>query len=130
MRWIFRLGAALALLASPALAAGSGFLTEVDDLPLPPGFTELPGGTLFEAPQGRIVEANAQGKMLEAEARQFYSETLPQLGWTRIGPSEFRRDKEALRLDLTFSGMQVNIHYSLAPISSGAGGDDKDKGAK
>jgi hypothetical protein len=126
MRWILRTGAAFALLITPALAADPGFLAEIDDLPLPPGFVELPGGTLFEAPQGRIVEATIEGTMLEVEARQFYDETLPQLGWSHAGSDEYRRDKEVLRFAITTQGMQVDIHFSLAPIkASGAGGDDK-----
>ena len=127
MRTILRLGAALAFLTTPALAAEGGFLKEVDDLPLPAGFVELPGGTLFEAPQGRIVEATVQGNMLEVEARQFYDQTLPELGWSRTGPDEFQRDKEVLRFEISLDGMRINIHFSLAPFKA-SGADDK--GAK
>jgi len=129
MQRILRIGALFALLATPVLAAGPGFLAEIDDLPLAPGLTELPGGTLFDAPQGRIVEANATGQMLEAELRGFYDETLPQLGWKRTGPDEYRRDKEVLRVEVTTAGMEINIHFSLAPIKS-AGAAAEDKGAK
>jgi hypothetical protein len=118
--------AALAWAATPALAADSSYLVEVDDLPLAPGLIELPGGTLFESPQGRIVEANAQGEMLEVELRSFYDETLPQLGWTQTAPDEYRRDKEVLRFEITTNGMLVNIHFSLTPYKApGATADDK-----
>jgi len=130
MRSMTRLLAVLALVlaAAPALAANTGFLTEIDDLPLPPGFLELPGGTLFDAPQGRIVEATVEGSMLEVEARSFYDETLPELGWTRTGPDEYRRDKEVLHLEITTNGMQIDIHFSLVPIKTASAppaADDK-----
>jgi len=129
MRSILSLIAALILFAGPAQAADGAFLKEIDDLPLPPGFVELPGGTLFEAPQGRIVEANAEGTMLEVEARSFYDETLPQLGWARTGADEYRSEKEVLRLEFTINGMEITIHYSVAPAKNAAAKSD-DKGAK
>lgn len=129
MQEILRIGALLVLLATPALAADPGFLAEIDDLPLAPGLVEVPGGTLFDAPQGRIVEANATGTMLEVELRTFYDETLPQLGWKRTGTDEYRRDKEALHFEITTAGMQINIHFSLTPLKP-AGAATDDKGAK
>jgi hypothetical protein len=124
-----RIAFAAALLASPLLAhaADTAFLKEVDDLPLAPGLVEVPGGTLFDAAQGRIVEASAQGRLMEIEVRQFYDESLPQLGWTQVGSSTYRRDKEELHIDYT-EGMPMTVHFSLAPAKAAAGKDkDKDK---
>ena len=108
--------------ASSSAADATAFLKEVDDLPLAPGLIEQPGGTLFDAPQGRIVEASAEGRLLEVEARQFYDESLPQLGWTQTGSSTYRRDKEVLRIEYS-EGMPMIVHFSLAPAKAG----DKDK---
>jgi len=117
---------ALTLLTAQAMADNAAFLAEVDDLPLAPGLVEQPGGTLFDSPQGRIVEATAQGSMLEAEVRTFYDEALPQLGWTRVGPDAYRRDKEILRFEIATEGMRITVHFSLAPARSGqATGDEK-----
>lgn len=117
--------AALILAAAPVLAADSTFLKEIDDLPLAPGLVEQPGGTLFDSPQGRIVEATAQGQLMEVEARQFYDESLPQLGWTEVGSGVYRRDKEVLSISYS-EGMPMVVHFSLAP----AKGSDKEKGDK
>ncbi|HEY1723705.1 MAG TPA: hypothetical protein VGG27_20860, partial [Magnetospirillaceae bacterium] len=87
------------LLSGVAFADDSKFLKEIDDLPLAPGLVEQPGGTLFDSPQGRIVEATAQGSLMEVEARQFYDESLPELGWTPISSGVYRRDKEVLTID-------------------------------
>ena len=128
MRSVLRIAAILVAIARPAFAADGKFLAEIDDLPLPPGFVEQPGGTLLEEPTGRIVEATIAGAMLEVEARSFYDETLPELGWTRTGPDEYRRDKEMLHFDIATQGMQLTIHFSLAPFKGAQAGDDK--GAK
>jgi len=119
------LGAAMIAAPQTGHASATTFLKEVDDLPLAPGLVELPGGTLFEEPEGRIVEASARGDLMEVVARQFYDESLPQLGWTQIGSSTYERDKE--RLHISYSeGMPMTVHFSLTPIAS-AGGKDQDK---
>jgi len=121
-------GAALFAVVAPVRAGDSGFLKEVDDLPLAPGLVEQPGGTLFDAPQGRIVEAAAQGRLLEVEARQFYDESLPQLGWTQVGSSTYRRDKEVLHIEYS-EGLPMVVHFSLTPARAGSDdGKDNDKG--
>jgi hypothetical protein len=130
MKTVKRWGLALAvlgLLAGSALAADAVFLKEVDDLPLAPGLTEQPGGTLFDTPQGRIVEATAQGPLLEVEVRQFYDENLPQLGWAQVGPSTYRRDKEVLHIQYSEGGMPIVVHFSIAPFKSADGKDTGDK---
>lgn len=125
------LALAAIILWTPALAADQRFLTEVDDLPLAPGLVELPGGTLFDLPQGRIVEASAQGTMLEVEARSFYDETLPELGWQIVADDQYRRDKEILRIEYS-EGLPMTVHFSLTPARNAAakdgknGKDDKD----
>src|SRR3546814_2954347 len=79
----------------------------VEDLPLMPGLAEIAdAATVFDAPQGRIVESYAAGTVAAAEIRSFYAQTLPQLGWTAVdagqaGPLEFRREGERLTLEIT-----------------------------
>lgn len=110
-----RLALAAALLAPLLLAAaahGEGFLAEVEDLPLAPGLVEQPGGTLFETPSGRIVEATATGRVDPAQVRAFYAGALPDLGW-KPGPDlTFTREDELLRID--FDGGAVR--FSITPV--------------
>ena len=116
----------LTMLAAPALAADNTvYLKEIDDLPLPAGFVEQPGGTEFDAPTGRIVEATAQGHGLEVEIAQFYDATLPELGWNRVSDSTYARDKEVLHVDTSISGMNVTVHFSLAPVKQAEQPADK-----
>ena len=115
---ILRLSAAgaavLWLAAAPALAAGA-FLAEFEDLPLAPGLTEQPGGVLFESPNGRIVEATAEGRVASHQVLAFYAQTLPQLGWVPVDETSYRRDNEILRIVVDGSRAPVSVHFSVAP---------------
>ena len=117
---------ALALAPAAAPAAENAFLAGVEDLPLMPGLAEIAdAATVFDAPQGRIVESYAAGTVAAAEIRSFYAQTLPQLGWTAVdagqaGPLEFRREGERLTLEITpgqtTSGAKATtVRFTLAP---------------
>jgi hypothetical protein len=114
------LGLPLALLGAPA-AADTAFLAGVEDLPLMPGLAEVEGAaTVFDAPQGRIIEAFAAGAVSADEIRAFYGQTLPQLGWVAVdstpsGPTEFRREGERLTLEITAAASTTTVRFTLAP---------------
>ncbi len=97
--------------------AGQSFLTEMEDLPLAPGLTENSGGMLFEQPTGRIVEASAvAGADIGAtEIIAFYVQTLPELGWEKVGPTSFRRDNEMLRIDVDPGRRPIAVRFSVVP---------------
>jgi hypothetical protein len=103
------------LLGAPA-AADTAFLAGVEDLPLMPGLAEIEGAaTVFDAPQGRIVETFAAGAVSADEIRAFYGQTLPQLGWIAAGPTEFRREGERLTLEITAAASTTTVRFTLAP---------------
>lgn len=112
-----KLFATLLVLLPALAAAGGGFLSGAEDVPLPPTLTEASaGGMVFDSPQGRIVDADATGDMTEAQVIAFYAQTLPQLGWTRISDNEYRSETETLRI--TFRPAHkpgLAVHYNLAP---------------
>ena len=58
------------------------FVAGIDDLPLAPGLEEAPGAVVFDKPDGRIVEADAGGRVPAAAVRAFYRAVLPAFGWT------------------------------------------------
>ena len=104
------------LLAGPLPATeDSAFLAEFEDLPLAPGLKEAPGGTLFESPTGRIVEATASGEVSGTQVLAFYGQTLPKLGWTRIDATTFRRDRETLSIKIDEKKRPLAVHYSVVP---------------
>ena len=77
----------------------AGFVSTIEDLPLMPGLIEEEGGLVFDSARGRIVEAYATGPVSAGAVRDFYDETLPQLGWRRLGDSVFRRENEILKVE-------------------------------
>jgi hypothetical protein len=95
--------------------SGSSFLTELEDLPLAPGLVEMPGGMLFDSPTGRIVEASAEGNVSTDLVLAFYSQTLPELGWQKVGPSSYRRDNEMLKIDVEAAKRPLKVRFSLVP---------------
>ncbi len=108
--------AALFLLQARPAAADT-YLSAVDDLPLMAGLKEALGqGVVFDAPQGRIVQAYASGPLSPAEVRKFYAATLPQLGWRADGPLRFNREGERLTLEITETGgASVTVLFILTP---------------
>ena len=105
------------LLLTPPVQAGAGdFLAGFDDLPVMPGLTAVDGaGIVFDTPAGRIIEGYAEGAVTKTSVRQFYDKTLPQLGWTRISSSEFRREGEHLKIDFKGKDRALTVRFTLSP---------------
>lgn len=103
VRAVPRLLVALLWLTGFALGAGAdAFLSVLDDMPLMPGFTELTDQAAdFETPEGRIVNAAAEGAVTEKKVLAFYDRTLPALGWQREGSGRFIRDRERLAITVS-----------------------------
>ena len=108
--------ALLLLLLAPLPALADSFVTGTEDLPLMPGLTPVPGSALaFDKPQGRIVEAQASGRVTRAAVHQFYAASLPQLGWRPAGADAWRREGETLRLDFHGRDGDLTVGFTLSP---------------
>jgi hypothetical protein len=108
-------GALIVATAGPR-AQNGGFVKEVADLPLMPGLREVKdAGVVFDKPDGRIVEAYAQGEVARAEVLSFYDKTLPQLGWRKAGAASFRREGENLSLDFPDGSGILVVRFTLTP---------------
>ena len=107
------------ILLCPALAgAGEAFLTAIEDVPLAPGLAEqAAGGMVFDSPTGRIVEAVANGPVPAEQIKAFYTQTLPQLGWSDSGQMTFKRDNEILRITIDSAPQKgaALVRFNLAP---------------
>ncbi|MCQ2965916.1 MAG: hypothetical protein MJ250_04155 [Alphaproteobacteria bacterium] len=74
-----------------------------EDLPIMPELKQIDDGQLkFDTPSGRIIEAVFTGEQTQRMAiKEFYTKTLPQLGWKvkeqGIQSFSFSRDEEELR---------------------------------
>lgn len=108
-------------LVAPAQAGGTvGFIEGMGDVPMMPGL--VPAGEValvFDKPAGRIAESVYRGTAERKAIEAFYTETLPQLGWTNLGNGRFRRDGEELRLEFKGSaGLprgQTAVRFVLLP---------------
>lgn len=99
-----------------AQEAGTAFLPPFEDLPLMPGFAPVQDSTiLFDAPGGRIMEAEAEGEILHGAALDFYAETLPQMGWQMQSHNLYIRDMEHLSLNLFNRAGKTVLRFYLTP---------------
>ena len=107
----------LAGLAAPGPGAqAQDYIAEVEDLPLMPGLAEIEdAGVVFDKPDGRIVEAYAQGRVTREAVLAFYRQALPQLGWRAAGGAAFQREGEALSLDFLGGGGALVVRFTLVP---------------
>ena len=92
------------------------FVAGLEDVPLMSGLTVAPqGGVTFDTPQGRIVEAVAHGTVSGAAVMNFYTKTLPQLGWDGAPGGVWRREGETLKIEIGRQGGRLEVRFLLTP---------------
>lgn len=121
LRLLRHISLALLILAPSGMAMAadvvSGYVAGVDDLPLMSGLSEVPNSsTVFDKPDGRIVEAYAAGVGIKPGAiADFYRAALPQLGWKQGSDLIFVRENEQLQLTISEEGARVTVRFDIAP---------------
>jgi hypothetical protein len=106
-----------AVLLPGAPARADEFVSGTEDLPLMPGLNPVAGSSLvFDKPEGRIVEAQATGKLTREDVTRFYAQTLPQLGWSAAGTNLWRRESERLKLDYRGPDGNLTVGFTLSPL--------------
>ena len=98
----------------------SSFVAGFEALPLMPGMHNVAGSSVvFDTPTGRIVESAVTGIATPGEIKAFYAQSLPQLGWELFLETEYRREDEVLKLEITtdrdHDGDYVVVHFFLSP---------------
>ena len=107
----------LVVLAVAAPAAADEFVAGTEDVPLMPGLKPIPNSdVVFDEPEGRIVEARAEGATTRAKVEAFYAASLPPLGWRPAGRDQWRRDAERLKLDFAGARGQLAVGFTLSPL--------------
>lgn len=115
MRWRFVLIIFSLLLVTPRAGADE-FVAGTEDVPLMPGLTLITGSDLvFDKPEGRIIEAQAQGALSRVKVQAFYAASLPQLGWKKIGADHWQRETERLKLDFRGQDGHLTVGFTLSP---------------
>ena len=102
------------------------------DIPLMSGLVEnTDEAVVFDSPEGRIINAEAQGEITAIKTFEYYRSVLPSLGWninkdqhngmTCEEPAQYCieaiRDQESLLLQFSASNGTSKISYSLFPNS-------------
>lgn len=101
---------------SSNVKATDKFLRGINDLPLMPGLQEdLGASIIFEKPNGRIIVALATGNESIKSVRDFYTKTLPQLGWDNIDGGVFQRSGERLTLTIHEENNTTSVRFSVRP---------------
>lgn len=114
MRRYFALVLVLFLAATAVRA--EEFVAGTEDVPLMPGLRFITGSELvFDKPEGRIVEAKAQGALTRAKVQAFYAASLPQLGWKKIGADQWQREAERLKLDFRGPDGRLTVGFTISP---------------
>ena len=97
-------------------AAAQEFLVGLEDVPVMDGLKVAEDSSMvFDSPAGRIVEVYATGNTGRATVTDFYSRTLPALGWTREGDRRYAREGEALAMDFFGPEGELTVRFTLAP---------------
>lgn len=117
----------VAVLAAPAWAEAAYF-SAIEDLPLPPGFTECASaGEGFGGESGRIVLVSAEGALAPVAVRDFYHEALPQLGWSvspqTDGALVFQRGREQLSFTVQTASGRTQLGARLVVAAAPSNGD-------
>jgi hypothetical protein len=106
----------LCLMMPLGAAIADAFVPGTEDVPLMPGLVPMAGSSVvFDKPEGRIIEAQAAGKVTRAATRAFYDASLPRLGWTALGADAWRREGEVLRLDYREERGILTVGFTLSP---------------
>ena len=117
--------------ASLAQERNRDFLMDLD-IPLMSGLVEnTDEAMVFDSPEGRIINAEAQGQITAIKTFEYYRSVLPSLGWNinkdqQNGmaceePAQYCieaiRDQESLLLQFSANNGTSKISYSLFPNS-------------
>ncbi len=129
IRFLTIIVVAVMMLSASVQAAEQRFFSNISDLPLMSGLYELPdAAVVFDKEEGRIVESAAAGEGVHhTQVIDFYTKTLPQLGWVVVssapaaGVGLYQRNGEMLSLTARPEGNQgdgvVILQVSLAPLT-------------
>lgn len=96
--------------------AAIDFVPGMQDVPLIESFTiESDKSSIFDTSTGKIVEATAIGAAPEKDVKEFYSDTLPHLGWAEADDMAFLKEGEELKITTERNSKITTIHFYLSP---------------
>ena len=92
------------------------FVEGIIDLPVFKNMNNLNENLLiFDTNQGRLIKAEIKGKEELSEAKSFYEEILPNLGWVRQNEDTYIRGKELMLISYIKKGKELFITFRISP---------------
>lgn len=87
------------------------FFEAIPDVPLMNGMQEMHDYIfVFDKPEGRIIETLARTDGISVvNIREYYAQTLPQLGWRSTNHDEFIREEEKLSMQYEEDFLKITI---------------------
>jgi hypothetical protein len=94
------------------------YVPGTEDLPVYEGFKPVDAKNVaYDSESGRIIDAGYFSNHTKAaEVKQFYSETLPQLGWKKKN-GEYMREGERLKVNITEKGDITFLKFNIRPVN-------------
>ena len=114
MKYLCLLLFSLLLYAHPCLS--QDFLVGTEDIPLMADFQVSKDDTFSIDEQdgsGRLFFSKATTKNTEAAVKDFYSQTLPQLGWKEMKTGYFERDDDVLKISTDVKLHKTEVFFEL-----------------
>ncbi|MFP4312951.1 MAG: hypothetical protein ACLFR0_01380 [Alphaproteobacteria bacterium] len=87
------------------------FLEALPDVPRMDGMREMEDFILvFDKPEGRIIETLVHTENISVqEIKNYYAQTLPQLGWHKTESDEFVREEEKLSMHYEKDFVKITV---------------------
>lgn len=107
----------ISLFSASGYAQETQYLSALPDIPLMQGMRKIEdSGIVFDKAEGRIIEESVLAPGLSEKAiKNFYSSTLPALGWTGKGAQRFLRNGEQLIVNLEKVQDSGVVRFSVSP---------------
>jgi hypothetical protein len=92
------------------------FANVIDDLPLMPGLQVVKDeDVLFATSKARIAATTAEGPVDIDAVYDFYSRSLPQLGWKKLDSRNYLRGQDRLSIDAHAEDKTTTVKFTLHP---------------
>ncbi len=100
-----------------AYADDAKYMSGIEDLPLMPGLKQSPVAMPdFKHLFGHTVNTAATGDVSPEQVTSYYAQTLPEHGWVKVTPVEYRRGNDDLDIAVRSSHMSgAMVHFELIP---------------
>jgi hypothetical protein len=95
------------------------YVPGIEDLPVYSGFKQIgKNNVIYDSESGRIIDISYSGNDITVnDVQNYYSETLPQLGWSKNKSSEYIRDGECLKVSIKEDNGVVFLKFTIKPLA-------------